>query len=78
MSAPLPKADGNNLIGQSAFLDGSVLLTVESTAAWLEISRSSAYELILGGVIDSVKIGKSRRIPVSAIRAYVARQLLEG
>ena len=37
----------------------------------LMISRSSAYDLMLEGVIPSVKIGKSRRVPRGAFHQYV-------
>ncbi|MDP9343718.1 MAG: helix-turn-helix domain-containing protein [Actinomycetota bacterium] len=39
----------------------------------LGISRSFAYELIARGEIESVRIGKARRVPVTSLREYVAR-----
>lgn len=41
---------------------------VSDTARFLGMSRSYVYRLIKDGVIPSVKIGKSRRVPVRAVR----------
>ncbi|SDS18305.1 helix-turn-helix domain-containing protein [Actinopolymorpha singaporensis] len=48
------------------------LLTAEETAQALRISRTSVYELIKTGQLDSVRIGRRRRISVAAIERYVA------
>ena len=52
--------------------DGSVLLRPEQLADWLNLSRGTVYELIGEGTIRSVKVGRSRRITVSAVRDFVA------
>lgn len=39
------------------------------------VSRARAYELIAAGVIPSIKIGSSIRVPVEALRAWIDRQL---
>ena len=49
-----------------------LLLTPEEAAAALGICRSKLYEL-QAGVIESVHIGASRRIPVAAMVEYVER-----
>ncbi len=49
-----------------------LLLTPEQAAEALNIGRSKVYELIAGGRLLSVKIGSCRRVPVDALRAYVA------
>ena len=49
------------------FDDLPELVTVEEMAAYLRISRNSAYELIKGGVIRSVKYGRLIRIPKQAL-----------
>ncbi len=54
-----------------------ILLTVPEAASTLAISRSKLYELLAAGSIRSVRIDGSRRIPVEALEAYVAR-LLDG
>ena len=50
-----------------------LLLTPEEAAAALGICRSKLYELLQAGVIESVHIGASRRIPVTAMTEYVER-----
>lgn len=47
-----------------------VLLTVEEAAEQLGIGRTLVYKLIRTGEIDSVQIGRLRRIPSSAIHEY--------
>jgi excisionase family DNA binding protein len=51
---------------------GKILLTVPEAAAALAISRSKLYELLAVGLIRSVRIDGSRRVPVEALEAYVA------
>ena len=48
-----------------------LLLTPEEAADALSIGRSKLYTLIATGDVASVRIGASRRIPWSALVAYV-------
>lgn len=50
-----------------------LLHTPEAAAALLSIGRSKVFELLANGDLQSVQIGRSRRIPDSALRAYVER-----
>ena len=52
-----------------------LLLTVPEAAEALAISRSKLYELMAGGLIRSVRIDGSRRVPVEALETYVAQLL---
>jgi excisionase family DNA binding protein len=52
-----------------------LLLTVPEAAEALAISRSKFYELIAAGLIRSVRIDGSRRVPVEALQTYVAHLL---
>lgn len=54
-----------------------VVLKPEDAARSLGISRSSLYELLSRDEIESIKIGRSRRIPIAAIDSYVARLVAE-
>jgi excisionase family DNA binding protein len=47
------------------------LLRVEEAAEWLGLSRTKAYELVYRGTLPSVTIGRSRRVPVAALQAFV-------
>lgn len=50
-----------------------LLLTVEETAEALHIGRSKVFDLIRCGELDSVKIGRLRRIPGDAVHAFMVR-----
>lgn len=52
-----------------------LLLTVPEAAAALAISRSKLYELLTAGTLQSIRIDGSRRIPVTALHAYIAALL---
>ena len=52
-----------------------LLLTVPEAAETLAISRSKLYELIAAGLVRSVRIDGSRRVPVEALESYVAALL---
>jgi excisionase family DNA binding protein len=45
------------------------------TRLLLAISRSKLYELIAAGLVRSVRIDGSRRVPVEALETYVAALL---
>jgi excisionase family DNA binding protein len=53
-----------------------LLLTVPEAAEALGISRSKLYQLISAGVVRSVRIDGSRRVPVESLTAYI-KQLME-
>jgi excisionase family DNA binding protein len=48
-----------------------LLLTPEDAAELLSIGRSKLYELIGDGRLASVRIGASRRVPMSALVEFV-------
>ncbi|MBD0735782.1 helix-turn-helix domain-containing protein [Streptomyces sp. CBMA29] len=50
-----------------------VLLTVEEAARRLRIGRTTCYGLIRTGELESVPVGRLRRVPVDAPAAYVTR-----
>jgi excisionase family DNA binding protein len=47
--------------------------TIAEAAAALRISRTKLYELTTAGDIESVHIGRSRKIPADALTTYLAR-----
>ena len=49
------------------FEDLPLLLTVEEMASVLRIGRNAAYRLVKDGNIQSIRIGRSIRIPRSAL-----------
>ncbi|MFD6171832.1 MULTISPECIES: excisionase family DNA-binding protein [Streptomyces] len=50
-----------------------MLLTVEEAARRLRIGRTTCFRLVLAGEIESVTVGRLRRIPADAVPAYVAK-----
>jgi excisionase family DNA binding protein len=48
-----------------------LLLTVVEAAAMLGVGRTTAYELIAGGELQVVHIGRSARVPLVAVDRYV-------
>jgi excisionase family DNA binding protein len=50
----------------------AVLYRVEEAATALRLSRSMLYELIRSGRLRTVKQGRRRLVPVSALAEYVA------
>lgn len=50
-----------------------VLLTVEEAAERLHIGKTKTYALVKSGEIESVLIGRLRRIHIDAVTAYAAR-----
>ena len=54
---------------------GEILLTVNEAAARLAIGRTSLYELISRRELRTVKIGRARRVPESAVDELISRQL---
>lgn len=48
-----------------------MLFSVEEVADILHIGRSTVFKLIKDGKIQSIKLGRSRRIPIDAMQDYV-------
>ncbi len=49
------------------------LLTVTEAAATMGIGRSLLYGMVMRGEIQSISLGRARRIPVAAIDDFIAR-----
>lgn len=53
--------------------ESPLLLSPERAADRLDLGRSKIFELLATGELESVLIGRSRRIPVDALADYIAR-----
>lgn len=51
------------------------LLNVNEAAMALGLGRSLTYTLVANGELRSIKIGRARRIPISAIDEFIASRL---
>jgi excisionase family DNA binding protein len=54
-----------------------VLLTAEEAAERLNIGRTTMFALIKSGAVESVKVGRLRRVPEAALAAYAGRLATE-
>lgn len=54
------------------------LLTPDQVAQRLGVGRTTVYELMGRGELPSLRIGRARRIPSSAVDAFIARKLEEA
>jgi excisionase family DNA binding protein len=52
-----------------------LLLTIPEAVKALGVSRSVLYQLLDTGEVISIKIGRSRRVPVITLEDFVARRL---
>jgi excisionase family DNA binding protein len=50
-----------------------LLLSPERVSERLDMGRTKVYELIATGELESVRIGRSRRVPAEAVESFVAR-----
>ena len=48
-----------------------MLVTVEEAAGLLRIGRTTAYELVMSGKLQSVKVGRRRLVVRDGVREYV-------
>jgi excisionase family DNA binding protein len=55
-------------------MSDKLLYRPAEAAEAIGVSRARAYELIQAGVIPSIRIGGSIRVPVDALRRWVAQQ----
>jgi excisionase family DNA binding protein len=52
--------------------DTPLLVTAERASELTQLGRSTIYQLLKSGELQSVKIGRSRRIPRKALEDFVA------
>lgn len=55
---------------QDVSLDALKLLTVDDLARLMKVSKATAWRRVLSGEIDSVKVGRARRVTPAAVAAY--------
>ena len=52
-------------------------LRIDEAAETLGISRAKCYDLVAKGLIPSIKLGKTRRVPVAALEAFLKANRME-
>jgi len=72
-SIGVPENDLAALLAAARAADTTlVALTVEEAARRLGVGRTTMYSLVASGQVQSVRIGRLRRIPTEALAAYLA------
>ena len=65
------RTEPRDVIDLTVRADERLLLTVEEAADRLGIGRSLMYELIGGGQVASIRVGRLRRVPLESLTDYV-------
>ncbi len=53
----------------------TLLMNIDEASQILNLGRSKVYELVMRGELQSIKIGRSRRIPRSSIEEFIQSRL---
>ena len=59
-------------MSESCFSENQLLVTPEEAARRLSVGRTTVYELMSTGELQSVNIGRCRRVPVSSLTLFVS------
>ena len=60
-------------VSESLITDDQLLVTPEEAARRLSVGRTTIYELMSSGELQSVNIGRCRRVPVSSLSSFVSK-----
>ena len=77
MAPPTPTEEQLTYTAPELCEHSQTLLTVEEAARRLSIGRTTMYALLKASQINSVRIGRLRRIPAEALTSYTARLVAE-
>ena len=58
-------------MNESVITGDQLLVTPEEAARRLSVGRTTIYELMASGELQSVNIGRCRRVPVSSLSSFV-------
>jgi excisionase family DNA binding protein len=61
-----------SVVNDAAPADGKLLLTVEEAAHRLGIGRTVMYRLVSTGAVESVTLGRLRRVPSECLSEFVS------
>ncbi|MGW7598057.1 helix-turn-helix domain-containing protein [Streptomyces antimycoticus] len=71
----LPDAPTERDANEADFDPTLLALTVEEAARRLSVGRTTMYALIRAGAVQTVPIGRLRRVPVQALSDYLADRM---
>ena len=52
-----------------------LLLTIPEVAIRLGLGRSLIYQFVMRGEIDSIKLGRARRVPAEALERFIQEKV---
>ena len=58
--------------------DEALLMRAEEVARTLGLSRSKIYQMMSGGALPTVRVGRAVRVPKAALRDWVAHHTNEA
>jgi excisionase family DNA binding protein len=61
------------LVSESFVTSDQLLVTPEEAGRRLSLGRTTIYELMSSGELQSVNIGRCRRVPVSSLSSFVTK-----
>ena len=70
---PIIRSRKEPVMSAATITSSRLLLKVEEVAEILNVGRSTAYHLVLTGEIESITVGRLRRVPAQAVSEYVDR-----
>lgn len=70
---PIIRSRKEPVMSAATITPSRLLLKVEEVAEILNVGRSTAYHLVLTGEIESITVGRLRRVPAQAVSEYVDR-----
>lgn len=56
----------------------ALLITVEEAARLLGIGRTKAYELVMSGEVQSIKLGRRRLMVRASLDSFIEKKVAEG
>lgn len=73
-------SDGESRMPENAAVlqEERLLLTLEEAARRLSVGRTTLYELAAGGQLQTVTIGRCRRVPLSSLNSFVEQLTSES
>jgi excisionase family DNA binding protein len=72
---PHNDADPEDSTHETFVVDDQLLVTPEEAGRRLSVGRTTIYELMSRGELQSVNIGRSRRVAVSSLSSFVSKLL---
>ena len=78
-SSPVGKPESARAAEAGAQMPASVkFLTVAEVATTMRVSKMTVYRLVHGGELEAVRVGRSFRVPESAVEEYLRKAYFQA